>query len=90
MKCEVVRHSMEGPQGVYSTYGLRIVQTGEFYGDITLEKEQADALAAALERYECEPCHVPCVIEDFLAGARFESRARPPLEKAPHAVLQFK
>ena len=56
MKCEVVCHQLQGPQGLYETYGLRLVETGEFYGDITLDKAQAQALAAAL---------------DFLAGAQF-------------------
>ena len=44
---------------------------GEFYGDITLDKAQAQALAAALEENDCEACHVPGILDDFLAGAQF-------------------
>ena len=41
MKCEVVCHQLRGPQGLYDTYGLRLTETGDFYGDITLDKAQA-------------------------------------------------
>ena len=71
MKCEVVCHQLQGPQGLYETYGLRLVETGEFYGDITLDKAQAQALAAALEENDWEACHVPGILDDFLAGAQF-------------------
>lgn len=47
MKCEVVCHQLRGPQGLYDTYGLRLTETGDFYGDITLDKAQARALAEA-------------------------------------------
>ena len=52
-------------------YGLRLTETGDFYGDITLDKAQAQALAEALEKNGCEACHVPGVIDDFLAGEQF-------------------
>ena len=47
MKCEVVCHQLRGPQGLYDTYGLRLTETGDFCGDITLDKAQAQALAEA-------------------------------------------
>ena len=71
MTCEVVCHQLRGPQGLYDTYGLRLTETGDFYGDITLDKAQARALAEALEKNGCEACHVPGVIDDFLAGEQF-------------------
>ena len=58
MKCEVVCHQLRGPQGLYDTYGLRLTETGDFYGDITLDKAQARALAEALEKNGCEACAV--------------------------------
>ena len=63
--------SVKRPQGLYDTYGLRLTETGDFYGDITLDKAQAQALAEALEKNGCEACHVPGVIDDFLAGEQF-------------------
>lgn len=71
MKCEVVCHQLRGSQGLYDTYGLRLTETGDFYGDITLDKAQAQALAEALEKNGCEACHVPGVIDDFLEGEQF-------------------
>ena len=61
--------SAERPAGALRY--IRLMETGDFYGDITLDKAQAQALAAALEKNGCEACHVPGVIDDFLAGAQF-------------------
>ena len=60
-----------GPAGAIRNIWPAPVETGEFYGDITLDKAQAQALAAALEENDCEACHVPGILDDFLAGAQF-------------------
>lgn len=58
MKCEVVCHQLRGPQGLYDTYGLRLTETGDFYGDITLDKAQAQALARHWKRTDAR--HAMC------------------------------
>ena len=51
----------------YTAYGIRW-QGGEVE-DVTDDEAKVRALAALLNEGGAAPCHVPCIVEDWLADA---------------------